>query len=228
MADLPVGRNLHDHIGAAGLSFHINQTFSVVRKRVDLEKVRPIVSLGSFFLFKFVVSINATHITRKLEDFPKNEGIRSPRFHQNNSKHSSPQVIQYVLKKTGPLTLLGGVEGVGFLKTKYNNDSGDWPDAEIHFVSSSPAGDGGATIKKVMGISDEFFDRVYRPHLHKDSFTLYPVLLRPQSRGYVKLYSPDPDDPPLINPRYLTKNRDVLTLVEGRLGSVDVAIDYFL
>lgn len=38
VVDLPVGRNLHDHIGAAGLSFHINQTFSVVRKRVDLEK----------------------------------------------------------------------------------------------------------------------------------------------------------------------------------------------
>lgn len=27
--------------------------------------------------------------------------------------------------------------------------------------------------------------------------------------------SSDPDDPPLINPRYLTKNEDVLTLVEG-------------
>ncbi|OQR69219.1 glucose dehydrogenase-like, partial [Tropilaelaps mercedesae] len=160
--DLPVGRNLHDHIGAAGLSFHINQTLSVVRKRVNLDKV-----------------------------------------------------IQYVIAKTGPLTLLGGVEGVGFLRTKYNNDTGDWPDAEIHFVSSSPAGDGGSTIKKVMGISDKFFDRVYKPYLNLDSFTLYPVLLRPRSRGYVKLRSSDPDDPPLINPRYLTKNEDVLTLVEA-------------
>ncbi|XP_022699478.1 glucose dehydrogenase [FAD, quinone]-like isoform X2 [Varroa jacobsoni] len=160
--DLPVGRNLHDHIGAAGLSFQINQTLSVVRKRVGLDKV-----------------------------------------------------IQYIFAKDGPLTLLGGVEGVGFLKTKYNNDTGDWPDAEIHFISSSPAGDGGSTIKKVMGISDKFFERVYRPYLNLDSFTLYPVLLRPRSRGYVKLRSSDPDDPPLINPRYLTKNEDVLTLVEA-------------
>lgn len=60
-----------------------------------------------------------------------------------------------IFSRPGPLTVLGGVEGVGFMRTKYNTESEDWPDAEIHFVSSSPAADGGKTIRRVMGITDE-------------------------------------------------------------------------
>ncbi|EEC20003.1 glucose dehydrogenase, putative [Ixodes scapularis] len=115
----------------------------------------------------------------------------------------------------GPLTVLGGVEGIGFLRTKYNAESDDWPDAEIHFVSSSPAADGGHTIRRVMGMTDELFNRVYKPYLNMDSFTMYPVLLRPKSRGWIKLRSADPNDHPVIDPRYLTELQDVLVLVEA-------------
>lgn len=57
--------------------------------------------------------------------------------------------------RTGPLTIPGGVEGVGFIRTKFNAAHEDWPDVEIHFVSSSPAADGGSTIRRVMGMTDE-------------------------------------------------------------------------
>lgn len=56
---------------------------------------------------------------------------------------------------TGPLTVLGGVEGVGFVKTKYVNASEDWPDIEFHFVSGSPASDGGRQIRKVHGLREK-------------------------------------------------------------------------
>ncbi|XP_029837308.4 glucose dehydrogenase [FAD, quinone]-like [Ixodes scapularis] len=162
ISDLPVGENLQDHIGGAGISFSINDSVSVVRKRFN----------------------------------PKT-------------------AFDYFLKGQGPLTVLGGVEGIGFLRTKYNAESDDWPDAEIHFVSSSPAADGGHTIRRVMGMTDELFNRVYKPYLNMDSFTMYPVLLRPKSRGWIKLRSADPNDHPLIDPRYLTELQDVLVLVEA-------------
>ena len=38
---------------------------------------------------------------------------------------------------SGPLTVLGGVEGMAWIPTKYENRSKDWPDIEFHFVSGS-------------------------------------------------------------------------------------------
>nr|XP_037273561.1 glucose dehydrogenase [FAD, quinone]-like [Rhipicephalus microplus] len=162
ISDIPVGENLQDHIGGAGISFMINDSVSVVRKRFN----------------------------------PKT-------------------AFDYFIKGQGPLTVPGGVEGIGFIRTKYNAQHTDWPDVEVHFVSSTPAADGGSTIRRVMGMTDELFDRVYRPYLNMDGFTMYPVLLRPKSRGWIRLRSTNPDDYPLINPRYLTHIEDVLVLVEG-------------
>ena len=42
-----------------------------------------------------------------------------------------------------------------------------------------------------------------------------PVLVQPQSRGYVKLRSPNPHDPPTINPNYLHVDTDVQTYIKA-------------
>lgn len=46
-------------------------------------------------------------------------------------------LIQYFAHGKGPLTNLGGVDGLSFIRTKYANASFDYPDIEIHFVSVS-------------------------------------------------------------------------------------------
>lgn len=45
--------------------------------------------------------------------------------------------------------------------------------------------------------------------------SLMPVLLHPKSVGEVLLRSSNPEDPPLIQPNYLTHVRDVETLYHG-------------
>ena len=47
---------------------------------------------------------------------------------------------------SGPLTVLGGVEGMAWIPTKYENRSKDWPDIEFHFVSGSLGSDGGRQV----------------------------------------------------------------------------------
>jgi choline dehydrogenase len=47
------------------------------------------------------------------------------------------------------------------------------------------------------------------------TFGQVAVLLRPESRGELRLRSSDPNDPPLIEPRYLSDDRDVQVLVAG-------------
>jgi choline dehydrogenase len=48
-----------------------------------------------------------------------------------------------------------------------------------------------------------------------DCFTLIPGIVRPQSRGWLKLASASPVDPPIINPRYLSAESDVIGLLRG-------------
>ena len=126
-----------------------------------------------------------------------------------------PNIIRYFGAGKGPFTSLGGVEGLGFIKTKFTNHSDDWPDFEIHMVSGSPASDDGQTFRKVQGFTREFWSQYYQPKLHSESFSLYPVMLRPKSKGYIELRSPNPYEPPIIEPRYLTHEEDIQKMVDA-------------
>ena len=137
---------------------------------------------------------------------------------------SISNLISYFTKGRGPLTALGGCEGLGFIKTRYANASDDYPDFEIHFVSAGPVADDGSTFRHIMRYSEEMWQQVYKPYLFSDSFTLFPVLLRPKSRGYIKLRSADPFEAPIINPRYLTHPDDLLRMVDAM--KISIAVGY--
>jgi choline dehydrogenase len=46
-------------------------------------------------------------------------------------------------------------------------------------------------------------------------YTIIPGIVRPQSRGFVRLRSDSPLDPPLINPHHLAERADVQGLIDG-------------
>ena len=56
---------------------------------------------------------------------------------------------------SGPLTSLGGVEGLAFINTKFANSTDDWPDFQIHLSSATITTDNGKTLRKYMGITDK-------------------------------------------------------------------------
>lgn len=126
-----------------------------------------------------------------------------------------PSVLKYAMFGSGPLTVLGGVEGLAFVKTKFANQTDDWPDIEFHFISGSPASDGGRQIRKVHGLSERTWQQVFKPISFRDSWSVYPMLLRPKSRGYITLRSASPFDKPYITHNYLTEPQDVKVMVEG-------------
>ncbi|XP_055845345.1 glucose dehydrogenase [FAD, quinone] [Episyrphus balteatus] len=129
--------------------------------------------------------------------------------------HSVSTVLQYAVFGQGPLTILGGVEGLAFVNTKYANKSLDWPDIEFHFVSGSTNSDGGSQLRKAHGLTDKFYGTVFEKINNFDAWSIIPMLLRPRSTGSIKLRSGNPFDYPYIYPNYLSDDFDTKTLVEG-------------
>lgn len=75
--------------------------------------------------------------------------------------------------------------------------------------------DAGARVRKVLGLTDELYETVYKPIANQDVYTLMPLLLRPRSRGWVRLRSKNPFEAPIINANYFNHAIDIKTLVEG-------------
>ncbi len=84
-------------------------------------------------------------------------------------------------------------ESGGFLKT---DAALDRPDVQLHFV--------GAIVD----------DHGRARHMFR-GFSVHICVLRPKSRGTVRLAGPDMATPPLIDPRFLTAPEDMETLVRG-------------
>jgi choline dehydrogenase-like flavoprotein len=132
-----------------------------------------------------------------------------------NRFHTMATVMEYAVLGQGPLTILGGVEGLAFVNTKYANATDDFPDIEFHFVSGSTNSDGGSQLRKIHGLTEMFYKKVFEPINNLDSWSIIPMLLRPKSAGSLKLRSKNPFDYPYIYPNYFADDFDMKTLIEG-------------
>ncbi|XP_055845343.1 glucose dehydrogenase [FAD, quinone] [Episyrphus balteatus] len=123
--------------------------------------------------------------------------------------------LRYAVTEDGPLTSSVGLEAVAFINTKYANSSDDWPDINFMMTSASVMSDGGTQVKTAHGLTDEFYEEVFGEVTNRDVFGIFPMLLRPKSRGYMKLASKNPLRYPLLYHNYLTHPDDVNVLREG-------------
>ena len=123
--------------------------------------------------------------------------------------------LRYAITEDGPLTSSVGLEAVAFISTKYANQTDDWPDIEFMLTSASTNSDGGTNIKNAHGLTEEFYNEVYGEINNRDVFGVFPMMLRPKSRGFIKLRSKNPLDYPLMYHNYLTHPDDVDVLREG-------------
>ena len=126
-----------------------------------------------------------------------------------------PDFINWAVNQSGPLTSAGGCEGLAWVKTKYANQSDDWPDIEFHFVSGTPVSDNGMSIRKNHGVNDFTWNTYYKPVIGAYTWQVIPMLLRPLSRGTIRLASADPYAKPLIDPQYFSNVQDLNVIIEG-------------
>lgn len=130
--------------------------------------------------------------------------------------------LRYAITEDGPLTSSIGLEVVAFINTKYANSSDDWPDMEFMMTSASTPSDGGTQVKKAHSLTDEFYNEVFAEVNNRDVFGVFPMILRPKSRGFIKLRSRNPLDYPIMVHNYLTHPDDIGVLREGVKAAVAV------
>ena len=108
-------------------------------------------------------------------------------------------LFQWRFKRKGWLTS-NVAEAQGFISTAGNTEH---PDIQLALCTS---------------IVD---DHTRKPHLGH-GYTLHATLMRPMSRGCVTLQSANPQDPPLIDPKYLSHPDDLQTLIKGTQMAYDI------
>ncbi|UYV79112.1 hypothetical protein LAZ67_17001151 [Cordylochernes scorpioides] len=113
----------------------------------------------------------------------------------------------------GPLSMIS-VEGVGFVNTPLANQTDDWPDVQFILLPGSPSMDPENTARKMTGLTDEIYNEVYKPYEGQSSFMISVFLMRPKSRGTIRLKSTNPYDHPLIDPKYFHDPDDLTRVVE--------------
>jgi len=120
-------------------------------------------------------------------------------------------VCEYVKNGGGVLSSPVGAEGVAFLPTSLNPYK-EWPDIEIGFQT------GDVHMMKIL--TEDLLNFVPAGEYIADLgsqivITMAICLLRPNSRGTVRLRSTDIDDQPIVDPRMLSNSKDEDTLVAG-------------
>ncbi|MDE2362081.1 MAG: GMC family oxidoreductase N-terminal domain-containing protein [Hyphomicrobiales bacterium] len=102
------------------------------------------------------------------------------------------EIRRYRAERTGTIST-NFAEAGGFLKSRRDLEI---PDLQLHFV---------------VAMVDDHARKTHLGH----GFSCHVCLLRPKSRGSVKLASSDPFADPLIDPNFLGEPDDVQTLVDG-------------
>ncbi|KAK7504904.1 hypothetical protein BaRGS_00003932 [Batillaria attramentaria] len=119
--------------------------------------------------------------------------------------------LQYKLFKTGHWASPITVEGQVFISTDEETRRQDWPDLQFMFQGRL------WTTKTLRNFryTKETIEQASRRDQFTYGFPCLPSLLRPRSRGTLRLRSADPFDYPIIDPRYLEDPYDLEVLVRG-------------
>ncbi|XP_062534656.1 glucose dehydrogenase [FAD, quinone]-like [Armigeres subalbatus] len=77
--------------------------------------------------------------------------------------------------------------------------------------------DAGHHLSDLINLRQDVWNQYFLPLVDQDiqSVTILPILLHPNSKGFVKLRDADPQSSPVIQPNYLHDQRDIQTLITG-------------
>lgn len=130
-------------------------------------------------------------------------------------------LASYTNERDGPLSSTGAVEAIAFYDTKNPYDPDGYPDVELLHLGGGINSD--EVFKRNFGIRDSLYKQMFATSgKNRNTFMVFPMVLRPKSKGRIKLRSKNPFDHPLINPNYFSDYDDMLTSIRGIRKMIDL------
>ncbi|XP_043485307.1 glucose dehydrogenase [FAD, quinone]-like [Leptopilina heterotoma] len=119
----------------------------------------------------------------------------------NNNTLNWATAMEYLTEGRGPMSGTGISEATGMINTKYANPNEDHPDIQLIF--------GGylAACSETGAINENSES--------PRNINIYPTVLHPKSKGYLRLRNNDPLSKPMISPKYFSHSDDIGALTEG-------------
>lgn len=134
---------------------------------------------------------------------------------------SAKMLYDFMRYRNSSVTIPGGSEALGFIDLENPNDPDGYPDFELLLASGTIAGE--PTIRASFNIDERVYNRVYRQLENKDGFMVFPMIMRPKSRGRVYLNSSNPLSLPLIDMGYFSDESDLDIIVKGVNMMIELA-----
>ncbi|KAJ8683334.1 hypothetical protein QAD02_019126 [Eretmocerus hayati] len=126
-------------------------------------------------------------------------------------KKNNPTISNYLNRREGPLSVPTGIEGIGYVNIDDPTPQNDEPNLEMIFGGIIP----NYFIYKSFGFTEEHFKRSFSGVNFKEGYFIWPVIVRPKSRGRVFLRDANPSSKPKIIPNYFDNREDVRSALAG-------------
>ncbi|PSN48970.1 Glucose dehydrogenase [FAD, quinone] [Blattella germanica] len=127
----------------------------------------------------------------------------------DNILHDLKEIENFIISRKGLLTITGGLEAIGF----EDIDGDDVPDLEFAFAGTTI----GSLLPVLLGYGEKpcIHASTYLFSLFEDVFSVFPVPLKPKSRGRLMLKDNNPFSKPLLYHNYFTDPYDMHVLLIG-------------
>ncbi|XP_058062971.1 glucose dehydrogenase [FAD, quinone]-like [Anopheles bellator] len=131
--------------------------------------------------------------------------------------------MEYQFNRTGPLTSIGGCEALAFYDSEHPGDPDGWPDYELIQIGGTLAAD--PTYEVNFNYRPEAFEQLFGEirQRNTDGFTVFPMVLRPRSRGRISLNGSSPFRHPVIEPNYFADPYDLEISVRAIRKAIELA-----
>ncbi|XP_046744282.1 glucose dehydrogenase [FAD, quinone]-like [Diprion similis] len=165
--------------------------------------------------FDIEVIRDSPGVGQNLQDHVVIGGLASliePPYHLSESMLS--QLEEFMVEEKGQLYDMPVCQVIGFINTSYANSTLDFPDIQV-FLGSNALNTVSVFVKTALGLTDDFYNNIYSGIIDQNAYGVFPLLLHPKSRGYIKLRSAGITHHPIIVPNYFSDPHDLDVLIEG-------------
>ncbi|XP_026754849.1 glucose dehydrogenase [FAD, quinone]-like [Galleria mellonella] len=129
-------------------------------------------------------------------------------------------VFKWMRTHKGPMSIPGGCEALVFMDLNDKFNPLGWPDLELLFIAGGLNSD--PMLPRNFGFDEQIFTDTYGPLQNAETFMVFPMLMRPKSKGRILLESRNPKVHPTIIPNYFEYKEDLQKIVEGIKVAINI------